>query len=290
MIPPSSRPGACLNCGSSLVRGFCADCGQRNVELRAPLGEIVKEGIEEALALDSRAARTATPFLLRPGFLTAEWAAGRRARYSSPLRLYLLASAAFFLVTALQGGAGAGSRPGLAARPEDAGSGAEAVGARPEMDEGREEGHAALRALGAPGRAVDDRWTELEKLGVPESSRRIAAAFQAWIPRVMFFLVPAGALFLGLFWRRRWFSEHLVMSLHVHAFAFLALAVAAVLGGGATDLAVLGALVYLALALRRAYGQGWGGMFLKLPVLLVLYSVALALGLAGVAVVAFFSA
>ena len=279
--PP--RPGACLNCGSSLVRGFCADCGQRNVELRSPVAEIAREGIEEALSLDWPAARTVAPFLLRPGYLTAEWAAGRRARYSSPLRLYLVASAAFFLVVALQGSARAGpERP----RAEDAGG---APPAALDLDEGgREEGRAA--ALGAPGHALDESLTGLEKLGVPEASRRVAAAFREWMPRVMFFLVPAGALVLGLLWRRRYFTEHLVMSLHVHAFAFLALAVGAVLGGGAAPLAVLGAIVYLALALRRAYGQGLGGLLLKLPVLVALYGLALAVGLAGVAAVAFFMA
>jgi len=300
-VPAPHRPGACLNCGSSLVREFCAECGQRNLEVRAPVRELAKEVLEESFSLDSRVARTVVPFLFRPGFLTAEWAAGRRARYSSPLRLYLLASAAFFLVGALQGagrseaaGEVSEARERVEAAAEEAAAAREArpaAGARNAMAEGPgDEGHRALERLGAVGRAVEERWRELDRLGLTEASRRIASAFREWVPRVMFFLVPVGALLLELLWRRRWLTEHMVMSLHVHAFAFALLTFAEVMGGAAGSVAFLATVAYLALALRRAYGQRWGGLLLKVPVLLGLYGLSLALCMAGVAALAFFVA
>src|SRR5512136_606847 len=97
------RPVACLNCGSTQVDAFCARCGQRNVDVRIPARDLALDAVEDGLSLDSRVARTVVPFLFRPGFLTVEWTGGRRARFSSPLRLYLLTSFVFFLATGLAG-------------------------------------------------------------------------------------------------------------------------------------------------------------------------------------------
>ena len=97
------RPAACLNCGSTRVDAFCAHCGQRNMDMRIPARDLALDAVEDGLSLDSRMARTVVPFLLRPGFLTVEWTSGRRARFSSPLRLYLLASFVFLLVSGFAG-------------------------------------------------------------------------------------------------------------------------------------------------------------------------------------------
>jgi hypothetical protein len=56
--------------------------------LRQVLGEVVR--------LDFKSVRTLSG-LLRPGYLTAEYRAGRRQRFLSPLKTYLLAAALFFV-------------------------------------------------------------------------------------------------------------------------------------------------------------------------------------------------
>jgi len=281
---PAERPAACLNCGSAAVREFCPECGQRNVELRAPWWTLAREALEDTFSFDSRLGRTVGPFLARPGHLTAEWCAGRRTRYSSPLRLYLLASAAFFLVAAL-----VPERGGVALRVGDLEVTAGGVeGGAGEAN--REEVHRGLREMGAAGRVLDRRLAEMERQGLPEAGRRVAAAYRDWVPRVTFFLVPVLALLLELLWRRRWLTEHLVLSLHAHAVAFVLFAAAAVAGRRATGLAAAALLAWVALAVRRVYGDPWGRVALKLPVLALLYGVALGLGLAAVAVAAFLTA
>ncbi len=87
----------CLNCGEATPGEYCGACGQRNVDLRASFWELLVDIVSEAFDLDSRMGRTIVPFLFKPGFLTNEHNAGRRVRYSSPVRIYLLASALFFL-------------------------------------------------------------------------------------------------------------------------------------------------------------------------------------------------
>jgi uncharacterized membrane protein len=88
-----------------------------------------------------------------------------------------------------------------------------------------------------------------------------------WIPRILFLLLPGFAAVLALlYWRQRkdfLFVDHLVFSLGIHSFAFAAMLIAIVLAQfldrGLMLLAVLGAIwLYLILAMKRFYRQGWG--------------------------------
>ena len=64
---------------------------------------LVGEFFDGILGWDSRLGRTLRLLYSRPGALTDEFVAGRRARYLGPLRLYLLASVFFMSVYALFG-------------------------------------------------------------------------------------------------------------------------------------------------------------------------------------------
>ena len=127
---------------------------------------------------------------------------------------------------------------------------------------------------------------------------RVNTAFRDWVPRVMFFLVPAAVLILGLLWRRRWLSEHVVLSLHLHTFAFTLFTV--LLGlrllpwqGPRTVAGPVLAVwlpLYFLLALRRVYGQRWRWTIPKAMAAALLYLLALAVGLVGVAGLALYFA
>lgn len=86
----------CLNCEEAVSGKFCASCGQRNVDYRVSIWELLSDALDGLFQIDSRMGRTVIPFLFRPGFLTHEYNAGRRTRYSSPLRIYLLLSVCYF--------------------------------------------------------------------------------------------------------------------------------------------------------------------------------------------------
>lgn len=280
-------PDRCLNCGSSLVREYCADCGQRNVDPRAPVASLVREAAEESFSFDSRVGRTLVAFLFRPGFLAAEWVAGRRARYSSPLKLYLLSSLLFFVAV--------GVTPREASRVQ-VGPGA-AGGDGPDdglviRDTGEIRGH--IRGGGFVGAFLEARLQEIARMPPEERRIRLGSAFREWLPRVMFFLVPAGALLLALLWRGRWLSQHAVLSLHLHAFAFACFTAMVAAGwlpwravSDALGSALLLALpVYLVLSLRRLYGDPWRRTLLKAAAGSLLYLVALAVGFAAVGALA----
>jgi hypothetical protein len=87
-----------------------------------------------------------------------------------------------------------------------------------------------------------------------------------WIPRALFILLPLFALLLAAFyWRQRrqfFFVDHLVFSLNMHTFGFAFLLIAAGLAQflPAEIVVVIAGLVpavYLLLAMKRFYRQGW---------------------------------
>jgi hypothetical protein len=87
-----------------------------------------------------------------------------------------------------------------------------------------------------------------------------------WIPRVLFLLLPLYALLLALFyWRQHkdyYFVDHLIFSLTIHAFTFVVLIVAMglaqVLEGEVVAWLVFAAIaIYIFIAMKRFYRQGW---------------------------------
>ena len=88
--------------------------------------------------------------------------------------------------------------------------------------------------------------------------------------------------------RRRFYSEHLVFALHLHAFMFMALLLASLTRQTwAILVAVAIVLVYFFLALRRVYGQGRFRTFLKWNIVLFLYFWAVVVAFALAALLAF---
>ncbi len=90
----------CQNCGTPLDGEYCGNCGQRNVDLERPIWSLVADVIKETFEVDGRAWLTIKTLFRYPGKLTSEFLAGRRRRYTPPLRLYLVTSISFFVLVA----------------------------------------------------------------------------------------------------------------------------------------------------------------------------------------------
>ncbi len=133
-----------------------------------------------------------------------------------------------------------------------------------------------------------------------DGGRALAHAFVANIPKMMFVFLPLmAATMLLLYWRpRRYYVEHLVFYLHVHAALFLALTVLVVVGAAATVVpplevvtAVLGfatfvyAAWYVWRAMRVHYGNGRALTLAKFAIIAFWYVLFLASSVAGTAIV-----
>ena len=93
--PPAAH---CLNCGNARPSSFCALCGQNDRSYVRGLATVGWEFCREAFEVDSRLLQTLKLLLFKPGSLTREFSRNRRARYMSPIRLYLFTSFLFVLV------------------------------------------------------------------------------------------------------------------------------------------------------------------------------------------------
>jgi hypothetical protein len=90
----------CKNCQTRFDGAYCPSCGQRNIDLERPIWGLLGDVVKETFEVDGRAALTIKTLFRHPGMLTAEFLAGRRRTYTSPLRLYLVISISFFVLVA----------------------------------------------------------------------------------------------------------------------------------------------------------------------------------------------
>jgi len=95
----------CANCGSTLKGRFCHQCGQSG-HVHRSLGAVFEELVHGILHFDGRAFRTLPMLAFRPGTLTGDYIFGMRARYISPIALFLFVVFLMFFVFSLMGGVG----------------------------------------------------------------------------------------------------------------------------------------------------------------------------------------
>lgn len=88
----------CLNCGTILEGKFCHVCGQENLEIKESFGHMMNHAISDYFHFDHQFFHTLKPLLFRPGFLTNEYMAGRRAQYLHPVKMYIFISIVYFLL------------------------------------------------------------------------------------------------------------------------------------------------------------------------------------------------
>lgn len=93
---------ACLNCGTTLKGPYCHHCGQPDRRFIRFFPALIRDVVTDILDYDARFLSTLRPLLFSPGRLTRDYLGGKRARFSPPWRLYLVASLIFFLLAALQ--------------------------------------------------------------------------------------------------------------------------------------------------------------------------------------------
>ncbi len=216
----------CPNCGAALYGPYCGACGQKNTAMNPTIGDFLHDLTHEILSVDGKIVRTLWLLFTRPGFLTREYFAGRRARYGSAVRLYLIFSILFFALFALA--------PDL-------------ITVRYTPDE--------TEVLDP--NLIEER-RQLMVAAVNEVTNR-------WVPRLMFLMVPIFAALVMLVRRKsgRNYPQHLVFALHVHSVWFFAAAVVAAVHVAAPPIphampivkavALLFSASYFARAFRRAY-------------------------------------
>jgi Protein of unknown function (DUF3667) len=76
---------------------YCTHCGQENLEPKESVGHLMRHFFEDITHFDGKFFTTLKDLIVRPGFLTREYVAGRRVAYLNPIRMYIFISAIFFI-------------------------------------------------------------------------------------------------------------------------------------------------------------------------------------------------
>ena len=88
---------ACLNCGTRLVGAYCHACGQHG-HVHRTLTAFGHDFLSGVLNFEGKILRTLPCLAWQPGKLTRNYIDGQRARFVSPLALFLFAVFFFFAV------------------------------------------------------------------------------------------------------------------------------------------------------------------------------------------------
>jgi hypothetical protein len=262
---------ACLNCGAALTGRFCAACGQRDIPPHPTVSELAGDAWHELSGYDGRIASTVRG-LFKPGLLTRGYIEGQRARYLSPIRLYLIVSVIYFVVAAAAPQLESNGQRSLSPGVRVAVTGSDS--SRVVTEEERRE------LLASAERAP---WILRPTLrAIAEGPDQFRARLFTTMPRVFFALLPVFAGIVALFYRRETFPTSLVFSAHIHAFAFVALTIseavkftgsaAAAMVAGAASTLVIG--VYAFMACRRVFNGGRAATLAKMTGIGFLYLLA----------------
>jgi hypothetical protein len=87
----------CLNCGTKLVGPYCAACGQK-AHIHRSLRAFAGDFIASLMNFEGKFWRTLPALAWRPGEMTRRYIAGERARFISPVALYLFTVFGMFAV------------------------------------------------------------------------------------------------------------------------------------------------------------------------------------------------
>lgn len=297
---PDLAPGStdtCLNCGAPLRGDYCYACGQPGRLKPLSFWRLLLELVEDIWDVDSKAWRSLKPLMFRPGFLTNQYLAGHRVRYVAPLRLYLTASVLFFIVAALTDmglrvswGDVDVERQRIEATGETAAAniiihqegGCDAILKNSETEWAKRWRDRAIKAC--------------EKV-TADSGQTLERAALDNVPIMMVIFIPVLALVMKMLYplSKRFYVEHLVFFLHYHAFGFfmLTLLILAYSTGsriGWSDtvwrwISIVASsymAIYLFVAMRRVYAQGWLATSVKYFLVLMAYLLGLSLSLTGV--------
>lgn len=305
-----TRETTCLNCATPLTGAYCHACGQRG-HVHRTLTAFTNDLMHGVLHFEGKTWNTLPLLAWRPGVLTRRYIDGERAKFVSPMALFLFS---VFLMFAILG---ATATMGTV----DDTSISREMSSALQRDEARLKQlsfeRAAAAKAGQPVARLDAQITELaeatqlersvvEKGIVSGSAARVSGDVPAWLrdpieragknPELLFFklktnaykwswaLIPLSVPFLWLlfpFNRRFRLYDHMVFVTYSLSFMTLLVCIAALAVTAGAPAVVAGAMIYVPFhmyrQLRGAYGLGRASAILRTLALAIMAFLVLAL-------------
>ncbi|HJN52783.1 MAG: DUF3667 domain-containing protein [Pseudomonadales bacterium] len=293
----------CPNCGEPLQGPYCFHCGQQQRNIRRFFLSLLGEAFEDLFSLNSRTSKTLFGLLFKPGFLTNEYSAGRKARYIQPVRLYLISSFLFVLYLSVSNmfpvsgdsESADNSIPDtiVLTDDDDADSDYSQADFTRDVSEEINEIHFSWLSEANNTRLRElfkDQSGKVYRLAQEDPDELLDVLLDL-IPPVMFLLLPLFAVLLKITYLTsgRYYTEHLILALHNHSFLFLVILISNLLEL-LSELPTVGAIVdgitvvieiwipiYLFLTLKTCYGEGTVVTVLKYLFLSIAYFLLLSM-------------
>ncbi len=222
-------PSVCAACGSPLLGVYCHYCGQKALDTsHFTVRHLVGEFVREVTSFDGKLWSTARLLVTRPGQLVVDYLQGRGQLHVSPVKLYLVSTAIYFLLFPY------------------------AILNVPDMEQ-------FASQIRDP--AVEPFFTRMRS---SMESGAFYSSYQNWYTLLLACTVAINTLVLKTVFRNRVTGEHLVFALNELTFVFLLVLPLAVIrlfttgweaiGGIATIALILAWVAYVTLSIRRVYG------------------------------------
>jgi hypothetical protein len=229
----------CPNCGTEFLDDYCNKCGEKQHHAEElTFRHFVLHATHDLTHVDTKVFATLRYLFTRPGFLTQEFIAGRRLRYMRPFSLFMVAVAVFFLADAIKPVSSYNLQRLMA------------------QDKKGQIGP-AFEMLAKHRNVTKEVIVE----SVQDTMHRAATAAQILNSLAM-------AMVLAMFFRKRYFVEHLVFSLHFLSITFFGELLLLPLRPYLSKrmfflLSIVIFVTYLFFAMRRVYSQGRIATFFK---------------------------
>lgn len=316
-------PVVCANCQTVFSGNFCPECGQKG-HIHRSLSAIGHDIMHGVLHLDGKLWNTLPLLVFKPGELTRRFIAGERAKFVSPMSMFLFTVFAMFAVFQIVGISAPTDLPVGALQADDGNPFRDSV--RDEITKLEQE-RAALPKQSPRRSEIDDEIKGLNLVldtGLAQDTAGSGAMPMntgvAWIDKVLvdkwrknpglmlyklqsngykfsWLLIPLSIPFLWLMfaWRRQFKAyDHAVFvtySLSFMSLLFIAMSILSTVPDGsgiAGLLLIIGAPLHLYKQLRYAYGLGRFSAIWRFCVLLVCVQIVLALFLISLGVLGAF--
>lgn len=296
----------CLNCGTALIGPHCHHCGQSG-HVHRSLGAVGHEIVHGVFHFEGKFWRTLPLLAWRPGDLTRRYVAGERARFVSPMAIFLFSIFAMFAVFSFAGIAppadmrGVNAYPLAAIKTErgqvgkqrekalrqardadlDADDRADAVKDLAEADARLKDLDSAAKALKEDPVEINvarTGWYTLDH-GIEKWQQNpslMVYKLQSSVYKFSWLLIPLSLPFLWLlfFWKRQYkLYDHAVFIIYSIAFMsllFIVITLAAQLGVPSGWLGVAGVFIpflHITRQLKQAYQLRWWSALLRAVVL-----------------------
>lgn len=255
----------CLNCNTEVPERYCPHCGQENTVQHESFGHLIGHVVADIVHYDSQFLKTLKYLIIRPGFLTREYWAGKRVRYVNPIKLYIFISFVFFFfMTLMNSQQDHGKKAVIKSGLHDV-----VIG-----DGGGYHGYRSVAEYDSIQASLPEnqrnsfleRRIERNLIQMGESRLSTQELFKEMfvhnLPKIMFLLMPLFALMVKWTHRKRGlvYTDHAIFTIHFHAVLFIILFVALVIRffihrETPLNMAYWAIFLFLLLALKNAYQQ-----------------------------------